>query len=144
MEATSCTGTAPSLGTNPTYAVVALDRTTINDSASGTRESPYAQGVQVSSTVPGTPFGLLVVPDLATLKPKLSWSHPNTASVRYYRIYRDTCCTPADRYDETTNGTTMTYVDSTAPAGLHRYGVTAVGPGISESTPSNSFDMVAP
>ena len=144
VQVTSCTGLAPSLGNNPTYAVVALDRTIINDSSTAIRESPYGEGVQVSSTVPGTPFGLLTLPDLATLKPKLSWSHPNTASVRYYRIYRDTCCTPADRYDETANGTTTTYVDTAAPAGLHRYWVTAVGPGISESPPSNSSDMVAP
>ena len=64
--------------------------------------------------------------------------------MRYFRIYRDTCCTPADRYDQTANGTTTTYIDPAAPSGLHRYWVTAVGPGISESPPSNSFDWLVP
>ena len=63
--------------------------------------------------------------------------------MRYFRIYRDACCSPGDRYDQTTTNATS-YIDPAAPSGLHRYWVTAVGPGISESQPSNSFDWLVP
>ena len=64
------------------------------------------------------------------------------------RIYRDACCNPADRYDITSTAgvpsNVTSYVDPNAPSGTHRYWVTAVGPGINESQPSNSFDWLVP
>ena len=141
VDGTSCTAAMP--GGNPTYYVVALDRTDITDTGSAVRRSPYAQIQSITATEPDRPNTLLVLADLATGKPKLSWFHPNTAAVRYFRIYRDACCSPADRYDQTATNTTS-YVDPSAPSGLHRYWVTAVGPGISESQPSNSFDWLVP
>lgn len=140
--ATSCTGSSLPAG-NPTYAVVAVDRTDITDTSSAPRESDFAKTETISSTEPDGPALLTVLPDLATLKPRLNWTHPNTGAVRYFRIYRDACCNPADRYDQT-SGNQTSYIDPDAPSGTHRYWVTAVGPGISESLPSNSFDYLVP
>ena len=141
VDATSCTASMPS--GNPVYYVVALDRTNISDTSSAPRRSVNAELQALTSTEPDRPTLLLVLPDLSTGKPKLSWSHPNPSAVRYFRIYRDACCSPADRYDQTTTNTTS-YIDPNAPSGTHRYWVTAVGPGISESQPSNSFDWLVP
>jgi fibronectin type 3 domain-containing protein len=126
------------------YYVVALDHTDIKN-GTGTRKSTYAQRVATTSVEPARPTLLVVTPDLATGKPKLSWSHPNVSDVRYFRIYRDDCCDVEDRYNITTTNATS-WVDPNASAGTHRYWVTAVGsattspPGISESQPSNAFD----
>ena len=142
---TGCTGPMPA--GNETYAVVALDRTDITNTSSTPRESDYAQPQSISATEPDRPTSLLVQPD-ATGKPQLTWSHPDPSAVRYFRIYRDSCCTPADRYDVTsTSGVPSNvtdYTDPAAPSGTHRYWVTAVGPGLSESQPSNSFDYLVP
>jgi prepilin-type N-terminal cleavage/methylation domain-containing protein len=141
--ATSCVSTSMP-GSNPTYAVVALDRTDITDTSSAPRESIWAEYRTISSTEPDRPALLTVLPaGLLDLRPKLNWTHPDTSAVRYFRIYRDACCNPADRYD-TTSGNATTYTDPAAPSGTHRYWVTAVGPGISESQPSNSFDYLVP
>jgi prepilin-type N-terminal cleavage/methylation domain-containing protein len=139
--ATSCTAGMP--GTNPTYAVVAVDLTDITDTGSQKRESDFGESQTISATEPDRPDTLLVLPDLSTGKPRLTWQHPDTSAVRYFRIYRDACCNPADRYDATTSNATS-YIDPNAPSGTHRYWVTAVGPGISESQPSNSFDYLVP
>jgi prepilin-type N-terminal cleavage/methylation domain-containing protein len=140
-SATSCTASMP--GTNPTYAVVAVDLTDITDTGSLPRESDFGQTQTISSTEPDRPDSLAVGADPSTGKPQLSWAHPNVSAVRYFRIYRDACCSPADRYDVTkTNATT--YTDPAAPSGTHRYWVTAVGPGISESQPSNNVDYLVP
>jgi prepilin-type N-terminal cleavage/methylation domain-containing protein len=144
--ATSCTASMP--GSNPTYAVVAVDLSDITDTSSTPRESQFGETQTISSTQPDNPNTLLVLPDLSTGKPKLTWLHPNTSAVRYFRIYRDNCCNPADRYDITTTSgvpsNATSYIDPSAPSGTHRYWVTAVGPGISESQPSNSFDYLVP
>jgi prepilin-type N-terminal cleavage/methylation domain-containing protein len=140
VQATSCTAPMPS--DNPTYYVVALDRTTITDTSSAPRKSLNQQYQTLSPTEPDRPTFLLATTDL-TLKPKLSWTHPNVSAVRYFRIYRDACCNPADRYDQTADNSTN-YTDPNAPSGTHRYWVTAVGPGINESQPSGSVDWVVP
>jgi len=141
VDVTSCTG--PMSSDNPTYFVVALDRSDITDTSSAPRRSQNAEVKTLASTEPDRASLLVVSADLSTGKPKLTWSHPSVGSVRFFRIYRDACCSPADRYDATTTNTN-TYTDPSAPAGLHRYWVTAVGPGISESQPSNSFDWLVP
>ena len=63
--------------------------------------------------------------------------------MRYFRIYRDACCC-AGRPLRPDGDERDLYIDPSAPSGLHRYWVTAVGPGISESQPSNSFDWLVP
>ncbi len=129
--------------------MVALDLTDITDTGSVVRESQYSVKKTLSKTQPASPTLLLVTPDLATLKPKLNWSHPNTGAVSFYRIYRtpstvSTCCATADRWAVTANGTTTSFVDSTAPSGTYNYWVTAVGPGLNESTPVGPVGGVAP
>jgi hypothetical protein len=141
VKDTSCLIDVPA-GT-PTYYVVALDRADITNTSSAARESTYALPVTFTHTEPAAPFGLLIVPELSTGKPRLSWSHSNVGAVRYFRIYRDACCSPADRYDATTSNTTS-WVDPAGPSGLHQYWVTAVGPGLNESLPSNQFEGLVP
>jgi hypothetical protein len=129
---------------NLNYGVVALDRFDITNSSSTVRQSLNAQSVTTSSTEPARPTGLLVLPDLSTGLPKLTWSHPSLASVRYFRIYRfsgTTCCTRSQRYTYTPdNGTTWT--DPAPITGAVNYVVTAVGPGLNESQGSNLFPWV--
>jgi prepilin-type N-terminal cleavage/methylation domain-containing protein len=144
---TSCTTSLPS--DTPTYGVVALDLTDITDTGSVVRESQYTVKKTLSKTQPASPTLLLVTPDLSTLKPKLNWSHPDTGAVSFYRIYRTpstvtTCCALGDRWAVTANGTTTSYVDSTALTGTYNYWVTAVGPGLNESTPVGPVVGVAP
>jgi hypothetical protein len=98
--------------------------------------------VTTSSTQPADPLLLTVLPSLS-LQPVLNWLHPSVGSVRFFRIYRITgtsgsCCAVADRYDLTANNTTS-WTDPNPPAsGVQvRYWVTAVGPGLNESTPTN-------
>ena len=88
---------------NPTYCVVALDRTTSRTRARGTRESPYAQvGHDDARPSPARPPGCSSSPDLATGKPKLTWSHPNTATSATSASTATAAATPADRYNITT------------------------------------------
>ena len=142
VEDTDCSDTASMPSGNDKYGVVALDRTTITNTSSDARESQYIETVTSSSTQPAAPSLLLALPDLS-LRPTLSWSHPDVSSVRFFRIYRvlgtsGSCCATADRYDLTADNTTS-WTDTNPPAtGVQvRYWVTAVGPGINESTPTN-------
>jgi prepilin-type N-terminal cleavage/methylation domain-containing protein len=147
VEDTSCVASASMPAGNTSYGVVALDRTSITDTSSQPRTSQFAEAVATVSTQPADPTGLLVLPNLS-LQPVLNWSHPNAAAVRFFRIYRVTggsgsCCAVADRYDLTSSNAT-TWTDTNPPAtGVQvRYWVTAVGPGLNESTPTNGFDWV--
>ena len=115
----------------------ARPRPTSRTPAASSRESPYAPGRQRSARPrPARPLGAARPRrDLATRKPKLTWSHPNTARGPLLpHLPRRPAARRADRYDADRDGTTTTYVDPTAPAGRHRYWVTAVGPGLNEST----------
>jgi len=152
VNATSCSDTSPAAGT-PGYYVVALDKTDIADSASATRTSQNGKVVSVPSTPPAAPLAPLLLPielDGSTGNPQLTWTHQNTAGVRFFRIYRDTCdpgppvkCDVGDRYDSTpANGTS--WVDPNPAGATHRYWVTAVGPSLNESSLSNSSDSVLP
>ena len=143
VEDTHCVDTAAMPASDPTYGVVAIDRTIIGDSGSTPRASDYAETQAITSTQPAAPSLLLVLPDLSTGAPRLDWVHPDPGSVRFFRIYRDSCCTPADRYNLTSSNATN-WTDPNATSGLHRYWVTAVGPGLNESQPSNHFDWVTP
>jgi Tfp pilus assembly protein PilV len=137
--ATTCTASAP--GGNKTYAVVAVDRTNIVDTSSAPRTSQFGKPMTLTTTTPGTPTLLTVLPDLSTGAPRLTWLNLD-GNVRYYRIYRDSCCAVADRYDRTA-GNVSTWVDPNPGTGSHTYWVAAVGPatgtdaGYNESDPSN-------
>ena len=92
-----------------------------------------------SSTEPAEPDSL----SIQSGAPVLTWSHSDLSSIRFFRIYRITggsggCCNVGDRYD-LTSGNVTTWTDPNPPAlgTTVRYWVTAVGPGLNESTPSN-------
>ena len=145
VDDTDCADSGSMPSGNATYGVVALDHTTITDTGSDPRESDFAQAVTTSSTQPADPLLLTVLPSLS-LQPVLNWLHPSVGSVRFFRIYRisgtsGSCCAVADRYDLTANNTTS-WTDPNPPAsGVQvRYWVTAVGPGINESTPTNGVN----
>jgi type IV pilus assembly protein PilV len=145
VDITSCSGSSSMPSGNATYGVVALDWPTITAPGTGQpRTSTYAKGVATVSTQPADPTLLTVLPDLS-LRPVLNWSHPSVGSVRFFRIYRITgtsgsCCAVADRYDLTSGNTPTSWTDPNPPAtGTQvQYWVTAVGPGLNESTPSNA------
>jgi len=138
---TACSDTSPPSGT-PAYYVVALDKSDITNTSSTTRRSPYAKVVAVPDTPSAAPTAPLLLPialEASTGKPQLNWTHFALGSVRYFRIYRDHCCDIADRYDSTADNAT-TWTDPDPGTGSHRYWVTAVGPTLNESSPSNSAD----
>jgi prepilin-type N-terminal cleavage/methylation domain-containing protein len=147
VDKTSCMDSGSMPSGNATYGVVALDWTTITSPGTGLpRESQYAQAVTTSSTQPDNPSGLSI-PLLSTV-PVLNWTAPSTPGIRFYRIYRITggsggCCSIGDRYD-LTNGNVTTWTDPNPPAfgTTVRYWVTAVGPGLNESTPTNSVTWI--
>jgi prepilin-type N-terminal cleavage/methylation domain-containing protein len=150
VEETSCSGSTAMPPGNATYGVVALDWPTITapgPTADDKRRSNFAEGVASSSTEPASPSLLTALPDLS-LKPVLNWSHPSAGSIRFFRIYRITgtsgsCCAVADRYDVTSgNGTSWTDPNPPATGEAVRYWVTAVGPGLNESTPTNAASWV--
>jgi prepilin-type N-terminal cleavage/methylation domain-containing protein len=134
-KVTSCNGPNGGLpsGTHE-YAVVAYDLTDITLTSSTPRHSPYADVKTLSSTEPDRPTGLTLGTD-GSGAPMLTWSHPDVASVRYFRIYRDDY--PADTYYDVTSGNATTWVDPNPGGGGHKYKVTAVGPGLNESQASN-------
>ena len=84
---------------------------------------------------------MLNVPTIVDGSPLMTWSTPAVGAgqrpIRFYRIYRDTGTSLADRYDVTVNAST-TWTD--ARPGLvtaHKYWVTAVDTSNNESNPSN-------
>jgi type II secretory pathway pseudopilin PulG len=142
-SATSCVEENPPAGT-PAYYVVALDKTDIVNSASAPRKSPHARVVATPATAPAAPLIPILLPvalDASTGKPQLNWAHLNLGSVRFFRIYRDQCCDVDERYDATP-GNATSWVDPNPGPGTHRYWVTAVGPTLNESSPSNSADSL--
>lgn len=142
VEDTSCVASGSMPSANASYGVVALDRTSITDTTSVPRPSQFAEAVATSSTQPAAPV-MNLLPGTSNGKPVIGWSHPNLAGIRFFRIYRTTgtsgsCCAVAQRYDLTDTNVT-TWTDNTPPStgDTVQYWVTAVGPGLNESTPSS-------
>jgi type II secretory pathway pseudopilin PulG len=137
VSATNCVDASPPSGTT-SYYVVALDRSDITSATSMPRRSQHASVISVGSagTPPAVPITLVVAPDPETGNPRLEWTHPDLAGVRFFRIYRDGCCSLSNRYDSTpTNGTH--WVDPNPGNNQsHQYWVTAVGQDFAESDPS--------
>ncbi len=145
VSTTSCSDLSPQSGT-PSYFVVALDRTDLIASSSAPRESQYARVVAVPSVAPAAPAPPLLLTgtaDASTGNPSLSWTHPNAAGVRFFRIYRDNCCSVANRYDATSSNA-LSWTDTNPGTTNRQYWLTAVGPTLNESVPSNRFDWVLP
>jgi hypothetical protein len=145
VKTTACSDSSPPSGT-PSYAVVALDHVDLVNTSSAVRVSQYAKIVSVpssASAAPTAPLLLLVTNEPSTGNPMLSWSHLLPSGVRFFRIYRDNCCNVANRYDATaSNG--LSWTDPDPGTTNHKYWVTAVGPSLNESGPSNRFDWAAP
>jgi len=134
-QTTSCVGSNGGLpGGTKQYYVLAYDLTDITLTTSTPRHSPYAQVATLSSTQPDSPTSLTLGTDVSGA-PMLTWSHPDLASVRFFRIYRDDL--PADKYYDVTATNVTTWVDPNPAGGGHKYKVTAVGPGLNESQVSN-------
>jgi hypothetical protein len=145
VNTTSCSDPSPPSGT-PTYAVVALDRADLVNTSSTVRESQCAKLVSVTSSAAAAPLApllLVITNEVTTGKPTLSWNHLFPGTVRFFRIYRDSCCTVANRYDATA-ANALTWTDPRPGTTNHTYWVTAVGPSLSESAPSNPFGWLAP
>jgi Tfp pilus assembly protein PilV len=132
--ATTCTINAPS--STKTYFVVAVDRANITNTGSAERTSQYAKTITTTSSTPGQPSLLTIVGST------LTWVNLDT-NVRYYRIYRDTCCAVADRYDRT-SGNVLTYTDPNPGSGGHQYWISAVGPATGANAGFNESDPVGP
>jgi type II secretory pathway pseudopilin PulG len=137
-KVTTCLGPSGGLpGGTHTYYVRAVDLIDITGSSTNTsnqRLAPYAQIVTLPTAQPDKPTITTLL--LTVSSPTFQWTHPNLANVRFFRIYRD-----GERYD-LTNGNVTSWTDPN-PAGLvHRYSVTAVGPGLNESQLSNEIVSV--
>jgi len=141
---TSCSDVNPP-SEPTTYFVVALDRADITDSSSAPHESPHATTVTVGAAGPAPlpPVLLPIALDASTANPELTWTHLFLGNVRFFQIYRDQCCGVADRYDSTPTNATS-WVDPNPGGQVHRYWVTAVGPTLNESDPSNYADSFLP
>lgn len=129
ITTTACTDTAPN--TLGHYKLAAVDRPTLGDPASGTREGDVVDFV-------ADPLGLRPDPPTALTgivengRVKLTWTPPLGLDILFYRIYRD-----GIRIDRTVSSTPE-YVDRDPVDGQpHTYVVTAVGLTFNESLKSN-------
>jgi type II secretory pathway pseudopilin PulG len=145
VNTTSCSDANPPVGT-PSYFVVARDRTDLVNSSSTPRESSYARPVMVPLAPPAAPvapLSLTGTTEASTGNPTLSWTHGAPSGIRFFRIYRGSCCTVANRYDATSSNA-LSWTDPKPGTSNRSYWVTAIGPTLNESVPSNRFDWVAP
>lgn len=140
---TSCTDTsdaAKSATGDLSYAVVALDHTDLADPSSALRTGT-AKTLTVSpasGSPPSWPDGTTLTADIADGIPQLTWSAAATGGsggVAFYRIYRDTGTTLADRYDATAGATTSWDDNAPGTSTAHQYWVTAVDAHFNESAP---------
>lgn len=111
-----------------TYQVVAVDRPTLGDLSSGTREGDVAI-VRAGPTGTRLDRPTSFTTTTESGRPRLSWNAPATpvdpstgqpTKILFYRIYRD-----GQRYTRTVSDAT-TFVDTTPTAVTHRYMVSAV------------------
>jgi len=89
-------------------------------------------------TQPGQPTGLTAT--VVDGKPTLAWTAPSSVKngpVLFYRIYRDTGTTLADRYDVTVTSAPNYTDPDPGSTTAHRYWVTAVDQNFNESSPSD-------
>jgi prepilin-type N-terminal cleavage/methylation domain-containing protein len=142
QDALSCTDTNPL--PLSAYAVYAVDCTDLAAATCVHRLGTPALTASITliaGTAPDAPTGLTA--SIVDGKPTLSWTAPASVPngpIRFYRIYRDTGTTLADRYDETVTNS-PNYVDPKPGATTsHRYWVTAVDQNFNESPVSAYVD----
>lgn len=133
---TACSLQNPPAGTNEYYAI-AYDRDASGNERLGARSASNFT-VTRTNQVPNAITTLQATP-AAGGSVRLDWTlpavgDPDTAdSVDFYRIYRDGAAY-ADRYDRTSTGTVVSYVDTDANGVAHDYRVAAVDTRLGEST----------
>jgi prepilin-type N-terminal cleavage/methylation domain-containing protein len=139
----TCTDSAlPASFTELQYEIYAMDCSDLRAATGCTREGAKTvlTVVKAAAAPADAPTGLTAT--VVDGKPTLSWTAPATApnGIQFYRIYRDSGTTVADRYDETVTSS-PTYVDPNPGATTkHRYWVTAVDMDFNESAPSAYVD----
>jgi prepilin-type N-terminal cleavage/methylation domain-containing protein len=139
QDGLSCTDTSP-LPLGSAYEVFAVDCLNLMAAACSHRDglgSLTTAITPVAGTAPDAPTGLTA--SVVDGKPTLSWTAPATVPdgpIRFYRIYRDTGTSVADRYDETVTSDPV-YVDpNPGSTTAHKYWVTAIDQNFNESPPS--------
>lgn len=142
IKGTSCTDTSPGTGGSRTYIVEAVDCQTLAATDCSPRGGQQAsRSVTLSAGTPPTAPGTLTATIVDGL-PTLSWTAVPGAA--FYRIYRDTGTTLADRYDRTVTSSS-TYTDpSPGDHTNHTYWITAVDSNYNESAPSPSVTAPGP
>jgi prepilin-type N-terminal cleavage/methylation domain-containing protein len=132
----SCTDANPPAA-GSAYQVFAVDCTDLAANVCDLRNgSPFTTAIIAAGggTAPDAPTGLTA--SVVDGKPTLSWTVPATVPdgpIRFYRIYRDSGTSVADRYDETVTNDPF-YVDpNPGSTTAHKYWVTAVDQNFNES-----------
>jgi hypothetical protein len=144
QQGVSCTDPGPLPATGRTYFVYAADCRDLKFSSYCIRRGTEAVTPLIKPTsgdaakAPGQPTGLTA--SVVDGKPTLTWTAPAAGPngpIRFYRIYRDTGTTLADRYDETVTGAANYTDPNPGDTTAHRYWVTAVDQNFNESVPSD-------
>jgi prepilin-type N-terminal cleavage/methylation domain-containing protein len=147
QQGVSCTDPEPL--DSSTYAVYAADCEDLKTGLNCTRRGPAAvtpplgSGSGGSPTGPDQPTGLTA--SVVDGKPTLTWTAPAAGPngpIRFYRIYRDSGTTLADRYDETVTNAPNYTDPNPGNTTAHRYWVSAVDQNFNESDVSTP--VVAP
>ena len=142
QQGLSCTDPAPL--DSSTYAVYATDCDNLMTGANCERRGiaaltpPRGKLVPSDPTPPGQPTGLTA--SVLDGKPTLAWTAPSAGPngpIRFYRIYRDTGTTLADRYDETVTNAPNYTDPNPGSTTAHKYWVTAVDQNFNESIVSD-------
>jgi prepilin-type N-terminal cleavage/methylation domain-containing protein len=147
QQGVSCTDPAPL--DSSTYAVYAADCQDLKNGVNCARTGPVARTPPLGKATGGSPTG----PDQPTGltasvvdgKPTLTWTAPAAGPngpIRFYRIYRDSGTTLADRYDETVTNAPNYTDPNPGSTTAHRYWVSAVDQNFNES--DVSAPVVAP
>jgi Tfp pilus assembly protein PilV len=136
----SCTDTDPPL-LGSIYRVYAVDCVDLKAPTCAPRDGAPANTATITlvgGKAPDAPTGLTA--SVVDGKPTLSWTPPANVPdgpIRFYRIYRDSGTSVADRYDETVTSDPG-YVDPDPGSTTgHKYWVTAVDRYFNESDPSS-------
>jgi hypothetical protein len=139
QDGLSCTDTNP-LAAGSKYEVFAVDCIDLKAAAcshrdgAGNKTSTLTPG---GGTAPDAPTGLTA--SVIDGKPTLSWTAPATVPdgpIRFYRIYRDTGTSVADRYDETVTSDPVYTDPNPGSTTAHTYWVTAIDQNFNESPAS--------
>jgi hypothetical protein len=135
---TTCTDTSPPDGPLAIYYVYAYDKDPSGNLRASHASSPLF--VTEFNRPPHPPTGLTLA-RLSDGSVKLTWNRPDPQdpdlgdSANFFRIYRDgkALVNRYDRYFDDTNGSTLTWTDTTAGASAQTYYVTTVDEHYAES-----------